>query len=304
MANKELWVKNRRLQKFNEGLVTKILLFCAFVSVLTTVGINLILFLESFHFFQEISIFEFLFTSHWAPLFEPRHFGVLPLITGTLLVAFGALLVALPLGLGIAIFLSEYASPLVRSIIKPILEILAGIPSVVYGYFALTTITPFLRDVFPGVEVFNAASASIVVGVMVLPTVASICDDSLNAVPKALREGAFALGARKFEVVSQVVLPSAISGILASFILAFSRAIGETMAVTLAAGATPQVTLNPFDSIQTMTAYIAQVSLGDTPHGSIEYKSIFAVGLVLFIMTLAMNLVSQYIVKTFARRYE
>ncbi len=304
MTDQKLWVKNRWFQKFREGLVTKILLFCAFVSVLTTIGINLILLLESFLFFQEISFFEFFFTTRWAPLFEPRHFGILPLITGTLLVAFGALVVALPLGLGIAIFLSEYAGPKLRGIVKPILEILAGIPSVVYGYFALTTITPFLRDISESVEVFNAASAAIVVGVMVLPTVASICDDSLNAVPKALREGAFALGARKFEVIVQVVIPAAISGILASFILAFSRAIGETMAVTLAAGATPQVTLNPFDSIQTMTAYIAQVSLGDIPHGSIEYQSIFAVGLVLFIMTLAMNLVSQYIVKTFARRYE
>ena len=179
-----------------------------------------------------------------------------------------------------------------------------GVPSVVYGYFALTTVTPFLQNLFDDVEVFNAASASIVVGIMILPTIASICDDSLAAVPMALREGAFALGARKFEVVAQVVTPAALSGILASFILAFSRAIGETMAVTLAAGATPQITFNPFTGIQTLTAYIAQVSLGDTPHGTIEYQSIFAVGLLLFLMTLVMNLVSQYIVKTFSRRYE
>ncbi|SMF79205.1 phosphate ABC transporter permease subunit PstC [Pseudobacteriovorax antillogorgiicola] len=300
----QLWVKNRPLQKFREGLVTKALLGCALVSIVTTIGINAVLLLESFHFFEEISISEFLFTTRWAPLFEPRSFGVLPLISGTLLVAVGSLMVALPLGLGIAIYLSEYASSRSRSILKPMLEVLAGVPSVVYGYFALTTVTPWLRSMFPGVEVFNAASAAIVVGIMILPTIASICDDSLAAVPKALREGAFALGARKFEVVTQVVTPAALSGILASFILGFSRAIGETMAVTLAAGATPQVTVNPFVGIQTMTAYIAQVSLGDTPHGSIEYQSIFAVGLLLFLMTLMMNLVSQYIVKTFARRYE
>ncbi|NRA64692.1 MAG: phosphate ABC transporter permease subunit PstC [Pseudobacteriovorax sp.] len=304
MQNQALWSGSRKFQKLKESVVTRILLFCAGVSVLTTVGINLILFLESFWFFKEISVSEFLLSTNWAPLFEPRHFGVIPLVTGTLSVAFGALFVALPMGLGIAVFLSEYASPKLRAVVKPMLEILAGIPSVVYGYFALTTITPFLRSISESVEVFNAASAAIVVGIMVLPTIASICDDTMTAVPKSLREGAFALGAKKFEVVSQVVVPAALSGILASFILAFSRAIGETMAVTLAAGATPQVTLNPFEGIQTMTAYIAQVSMGDTPHGSIEYQSIFAVGLLLFLMTLVMNLMSQYIVKRFARRYE
>lgn len=303
MSN-QLWVKNRPLQKFREGVVTKVLFACAMVSIITTVGINGVLILESIDFFSEISVVEFLFGTTWAPLFEPRHFGVLPLVSGTLLVALGALLVALPLGLGIAIYLSEYASERARSILKPIMEVLAGVPSVVYGYFALTTVTPFLQNLFDDVEVFNAASASIVVGIMILPTIASICDDSLAAVPMALREGAFALGARKFEVVAQVVTPAALSGILASFILAFSRAIGETMAVTLAAGATPQITFNPFTGIQTLTAYIAQVSLGDTPHGTIEYQSIFAVGLLLFLMTLVMNLVSQYIVKTFSRRYE
>ena len=304
MTAQTLWSKNRQLQKFRESLFTKVLLFCALVSVITTIGINVILFYESYLFFGEISIGEFFFTAKWAPLFEPRSFGVIPLITGTLLVAVGALFVSLPVGLGIAIFLSEYAGDRMRSIFKPVLEVLAGIPSVVYGYFALTTITPFLQGLFDNVEVFNAASASLVVGIMVLPTVASICDDSINAVPKALREGAFALGSRKYEVIAHVVVPAALSGILASFILAFSRAIGETMAVTLAAGATPQVTANFFESIQTMTAYIAQVSMGDTPHGTIEYQSIFAVGLVLFLMTLAMNLISQYIVRTFARKYE
>jgi phosphate transport system permease protein len=299
-----MWNRNYTLLKIREHSVQTFLLLCAGVSVFTTIAINIILLYESFEFFQKVSPREFFLTAKWTPLFEPRNFGVLPLISGTLLVAVGALIVSLPLGLGIAIFMSEYAGPGLRRFLKPVLEILAGIPSVVYGYFALTSITPFLRSIFPEVEVFNAASAALVVGIMVLPTVASICDDSINSIPRSLREGAFALGARKYEVVTQVVVPAALSGILASFILAFSRAIGETMAVTLAAGATPQVTFNPFVGIQTMTAYIAQVSLGDTPHGSVEYQSIFAVGLVLFLITLTMNLISQYIVKTFAKRYE
>lgn len=298
------WIRNRSWLKIRENSVVSFLWLCATVSVLTTVAINVILLTESAHFFEHISPLEFFGSTNWAPLFEPRHFGIWPLINGTLLVAFGALLLALPIGLGIAVYLSEYASPKMRGLLKPVLEILAGVPSVVYGYFALTAVTPFLRSISEDIEVFNAASASIVVGIMVLPTVASICDDCINALPQSLREGAYALGARKYEVVSQIIVPSALSGILASFILAFSRAIGETMAVTLAAGATPQMTINPFVGIQTMTAYIAQVSLGDTPYGSIEYQSIFAVGLVLFILTLAMNLVSQIIVKRFARSFE
>lgn len=300
----ELWKQNKFASRLRERSVIITLFLCAAVSVITTLTINVILLEESFAFFRKVSPLEFFFTSTWTPLFKPTHFGVLPLISGTLLVAVGALIVALPFGLAIGIFLSEYASSAVREVLKPVLEILAGIPSVVYGYFALTTITPMLQSVFPSIEVFNAASGAIVVGIMVLPTIASICDDSLKAVPRSLREGAYALGARKYEVIAQIVIPSTLSGILASFILAFSRAIGETMAVTLAAGATPQVTLNPFVGIQTMTSYIAQVSLGDTPHGSIEYQSIFAVGLVLFVMTLSTNLLSQYIVKTFAKRYE
>lgn len=304
MTSKLLWIKKKRMQILQERAVKFALLICACVSIITTVGINAVLMFESAAFFKSISPLEFLFTSQWAPLFDPRHFGVIPLVTGTLLVAFGSLLVALPLGVGIAIYLSEYASPRGRSLLKPVLEILAGIPSVVYGFFALTTVTPTLQLIFPEVEVFNAASASIVVGIMILPTIASICDDAISSIPRSTREGAYALGARKFEVIISVVIPSALSGILASFILAFSRAIGETMAVTLAAGATPQVTFNPFVGIQTMTAYIAQVSLGDTPHGSIEYQSIFAVGLLLFLITLAMNLLSQFLVRMFSQEYE
>ncbi|MCX6130184.1 MAG: phosphate ABC transporter permease subunit PstC [Proteobacteria bacterium] len=287
-----------------EKLVLRSLLICALVSVLTTVGIVFILLGESFAFFRHVSLFEFFGSTRWAPLFEPRSYGIWPLVTGTLLIAVGALLVALPVGLGIAIYTAEYAKGWWQKILKPMLEILAGIPSVVYGYFALTQVTPLLQAIFPQVEVFNAASASIVIAIMILPTIASICDDSLRAVPKQVRDAAYALGTRKSELVVHIVVPSALSGILASFILAFSRAIGETMAVTLAAGGTPNMTLNPFQGVQAMTSYIAQVSLGDVPHGSIEYQSIFAVGLVLFLMTLAMNLLSQFIVKRFARKYE
>jgi phosphate transport system permease protein len=298
------WAKVSSFQKFREKLVVKSLFICASISILTTLGIIFILLEESVQFFQHVSLFEFFGSTEWAPLFEPRSFGVLPLISGTMLIAFGALFFALPLGLGIAIYTSQYAQGWWQKILKPVLEILAGIPSVVYGYFAITQITPMLQFLFDDVEVFNAASASIVIAVMVLPTIASICDDSLRAVPKTVKDGAYALGARKSEVIISIVVPSALSGILASFILAFSRAIGETMAVTLAAGGTPNMTLNPFEGVQAMTAYIAQVSLGDVSHGSIEYQSIFAVGLVLFFMTLAMNLLSQFIVKRYARKYE
>jgi phosphate transport system permease protein len=298
------WAKVSSFQKFRENLVVKSLFICASISILTTLGIIFILLEESVQFFQHVSLFEFFGSTEWAPLFEPRSFGVLPLISGTMLIAFGALFFALPLGLGIAIYTSQYAQGWWQKILKPVLEILAGIPSVVYGYFAITQITPMLQFLFDDVEVFNAASASIVIAVMVLPTIASICDDSLRAVPKTVKDGAYALGARKSEVIISIVVPSALSGILASFILAFSRAIGETMAVTLAAGGTPNMTLNPFEGVQAMTAYIAQVSLGDVSHGSIEYQSIFAVGLVLFFMTLAMNLLSQFIVKRYARKYE
>jgi phosphate transport system permease protein len=298
------WAKVSSFQKFREKLVVKSLLVCASISVLTTLGIIFILLEESVQFFRHISLLEFFGSTEWAPLFEPRSFGVLPLISGTMLIAFGALLFALPIGLGIAIYTSQYAQGWWQKILKPVLEILAGIPSVVYGYFAITQITPMLQFLFDDVEVFNAASASIVIAIMVLPTIASICDDSLRAVPKTVKDGAYALGARKSEVIISIVVPSALSGILASFILAFSRAIGETMAVTLAAGGTPNMTLNPFEGVQAMTAYIAQVSLGDVSHGSIEYQSIFAVGLVLFFMTFAMNLLSQFIVKRYARKYE
>jgi phosphate transport system permease protein len=296
-------LRPRRI-RWGEGLVRRLLLISAIASVFTTAAIIWILAKETFGFFQEVSPLEFLTDTKWTPLFVPRHFGVLPLVCGTALITVGAAVVALPLGLGSAMFLSEYASHRLRAVIKPVLEILAGIPTVVYGYFALTAVTPVLRIILPQTEIFNAASASIVVGIMILPMVASLCDDSLRAVPASLRNAGYAVGATKFEVTTRVVAPAALSGILASFVLAFSRAIGETMAVTLAAGATPKITLNPLQSIQTMTAYIVQVSLGDTPYGTIEYRTIFAVGMLLFLITLGLNVAAHRVLRRFREVYE
>lgn len=297
-------LRKRRMRDWREGSIGGLLLFCTLVSVFTTIGVIVVLGSESASFFREVPLHEFLFGTRWTPLLEPRSFGVLPLVCGTMLIVVGAALVALPLGLGSAIYMSEYASQRTRNYLKPVLEVLAGVPTVVYGYFALTFITPILKSILPATQIFNAASASIVVGIMVLPMVASLCDDALRAVPDSLREGGFALGATRMEVSTLVVLPGALSGVLASFILAASRAIGETMAVTLAAGATPQLTANPLESIQTMTAYIVQVSLGDTPQGTIEYKTIFAVGALLFVITLAMNLLGQRVLHRFRESYE
>ncbi len=274
------------------------------VSTFTTLGIVAVLLYESFAFFREISPFTFLTGTRWAPLFQPQHFGVLPLLTGSVLIALGAAMVALPLGLAAAIYLSEYAHARVRSILKPILEILAGVPTVVYGYFALTFVTPLLQSIWPSTEPFNAASASIVMGVMIIPMVSSLSEDALSAVPRSLREAAYALGATKFEVAARTVVPAALSGVIASFILAISRAIGETMIVTIAAGAQANLTLNPLHSVQTMTAYIAQVSQGEVPHGTLEYRTIFAVGLALFAMTLLMNLISNLVLARYREVYE
>ncbi|MGQ0720347.1 MAG: phosphate ABC transporter permease subunit PstC [Candidatus Eiseniibacteriota bacterium] len=289
----------RRGLDVRESLVRAALLLCAGVSVLTTGGIIAVLAVEALPFFGDVPILEFFAGTKWAPLLEPRSFGVLPLFAGTMMIVVGAGLVAIPTGLATAIYLSEYSSPQFRGIVKPVLEILAGIPTVVYGYFALTSVTPLLQAVIPSTEVFNAASAAIVVGIMILPMVASLCEDALSAVPEALRRGGFALGATRAEVTVHVVVPSALSGIMASFVLALSRAIGETMAVTLAAGATPKLTLNPFESIQTMGAYIVQISLGDTPQGTIEHRTIYAVGALLFLITLAMNILARRIVERF-----
>ncbi len=294
----------RRGGRWQESLIQWVFYVCALVSVITTASIIVVLVKESWGFFREESIFDFLFGTTWTPLFVPRSFGVLPLVNGTFLIVAGSALIALPIGLSTAIYLSEYASTRVRSVIKPMLEILAGIPTVVYGYFALTFVTPALTMVYGETRVFNAASASIVVGIMVLPMVASLCDNALRAVPSSLRQGGYALGATQFEVTTTIVAPSALSGILASFVLAVSRAIGETMAVTLAAGATPRMTLNPMESIQTMTAYMVQVSLGDVPAYGIEYKTIFAVGSLLFFITFVMNILSAMALRRFREKYE
>lgn len=303
-ASPDLGLETRRRRRLVESAIGAVLFLCGLVSVLTTVGIVVVLVSESIGFFRQVPIVEFLTGTRWAPLFRDQAFGILPLLNGTLLIAVGASLVALPVGLLSAIYLSEYATTRVRKIVKPVLEVLAGIPTVVYGYFALAFVTPILRLIFPETGVFNAASAAIVVGIMIIPMVSSLSEDALSAVPRALREAAYGLGATKLEVSTRVVVPAALSGIVASFILAISRAIGETMAVTLAAGATPRMTLSFLESIQTMTAYIVQVSLGETPHGTLEYRTIFAVGLVLFLVTLAMNLISQRVTRRFREVYE
>jgi phosphate transport system permease protein len=288
----------------SEGGIGIALGLSAAVSVVTTFLIIYVLLTEALTFFREVSLVEFLFGTRWAPLLEPRSFGVLPLVGGTTMIVVGSSLVAIPLGIASGIYLSEYAGERARAVLKPLLEVLAGIPTVVYGYFALTFVTPILQGVLPQTRIFNAASASIVVGIMILPMVASLCDDALLAVPAELRQGAYALGATRMEVSLRVVVPAALSGVLASFVLAVSRAIGETMAVTLAAGLTPKLTWNFLDSIETMTAYIVQVSLGDTPAGTVEYKTLFAVALLLFAITLLLNIFGHRVMRRFREEYE
>lgn len=295
--------QSRRRLRLGEKGIQGMLLACTLVSGFTTLGIVFFLLQETFAFFRQVSLWEFLTGTQWTPLFYPQHFGVLPLVSGTLLTAGIALLLALPVGLASAIYLSEYAPDPVRRSVKPLLEVLAGIPTVVYGYFALTFVTPLLRYALTDMSVFNALSAGLVMGVMIIPMVSSLSEDAMTAVPRSLREAAYALGATRMEVATRVVVPAALSGIVAAFILGLSRAIGETMIVAIAAGATPNMTLNPLESIQTMTAYIVQISLGETPHGSLEYKTIFAVGMMLFIMTLAMNLLGQWVVGRYRERY-
>ncbi len=288
---------------WRERLVRAITFLCALVSIGTTLGIIYVLVSESVQFFVEVSPFEFFGDTRWAPRFSPPQFGVLPLLNGTLLVAVGAGAVSIPLGLLAGVYLSEYASRRTRNLLKPILELLAGVPTVVYGFFAIAFITPLLQRVFPDLPIFNALSAAVVVGVMTFPIVASLSEDALSAVPRELREGGMAMGATRGEVIRKIVIPGALSGVMSAFLLALSRAVGETMAVTLAAGADPKVTLNFFTSIQTMSAYIVQASLGDTPHGTIEYQTIFAVGLTLFVITLAMNLFAAKLVGRYRQRY-
>ncbi len=295
----------RRSKRAWEGVVVKWVFFaCAIVSILTTVGILVSLLINSWDFFVQIPLWEFLGGDRWSPILKPRSYGVLPLVGGTMLVTLVGAAVAIPVGLAAAIFLSEYAPDKVRRVIKPALEVLAGVPTVVYGYFALTFVTPQLQKVFPDMLVFNALSAGMVMGLMIIPMVSSLSEDAMLAVPRSLRQAAYALGATRFEVSTRIVVPAALSGIMSAFIIGLSRAIGETMLVTIAAGATPKLTINPLESIQTMTAYIVQLSLGETPRGSLEFNTIFAVGLLLFFMTLIMNVLGHVVVRRWGLRYE
>ena len=293
----------KRKGSLQEKIVGSIFFLCASVSIVTTIAIIGTLLIQSLPFFQEVGIWEFISGDRWSPILKPRDYGVLPLVCGTLLVAFISAVIAIPSGVGIAIFLSEYVPNKIRSILKPFIEILAGIPTVVYGYFALTFVTPQLQKILPDLIIFNALSAGLVMGLMIIPFVASLSEDSMVAVPRSLREAAYALGATKGEVAFRVVVPAALSGIIASFLLAISRAIGETMLVTIAAGATPRLTFNPMESIQTMTAFIVQLSLGETPHGSLEFNTIFAVGLMLFALTITMNIIGSFVVSKWGVRY-
>jgi phosphate transport system permease protein len=286
-----------------EWLIERALFACAAGSVLITAGIIGVLVFETYAFFREVPVTDFLFGTVWTPLFYDAQFGVLPLVGGTVLVSVIAMLVAMPAGLLSAIYLSEYAPPRVRRVVKPVMEILAGIPTVVFGYFALLFVTPLLQRVFPGLALFNALSPGLVMGIMILPLVSSLSEDALHAVPNGLREGAYALGATKMQAALRVVVPAALSGISASFILAMSRAIGETMIVAIAAGQQPRLTANPLNPVETMTAYIVQVSMGDTPALSIGYRSIFAVGMLLFLMTFVLNLVSDWLRRRFREQY-
>jgi phosphate transport system permease protein len=300
-APRPLAGKRRRL---SEDVVRVVLALCALVSIATTVGIVVALVFPALEFFADVDPVDFFTGTDWAPLFEPARFGVVPLIAGTIVVTFWACLVALPLGLGVAIYLSEYARPRLRKWLKPALELLAGIPTVVFGYFALTFVTPLLRDIGIHVEIFNALAAGLVMGVMLIPTVASLSEDAMRAVPYDLRDGAYALGSTKLQVATRIVVPAAVSGIVASFVLAISRAIGETMIVLIAAGQQPSLTFDPRQAIETMTAFIAATGAGDVPTGSTEYKTIFAVGLTLFVMTFAMNIVSIRLVRRYREVYE
>jgi len=297
-------VLRARRRRIGEDVVKGVLAVCALISVATTVGIVIALFVPAFEFFQEVSIVDFLTGAEWAPLFEPAHFGVLPLVAGTLLVTAIAALVALPLGLGSAIYLSEYASPRMRGTLKPALEILAGIPTIVFGYFALTFMTPLLRDLGIQVDIFNTLSAGLVMGVYLIPTVASLSEDAMGAVPRELRDGAYALGSTKVQVATRIVVPAAVSGIVASFVLGISRAIGETMIVLVAMGQQPNLTFDPREAAEAMTAFIAATGAGDIPTGSLEYKTIFAVGATLFLMTFVMNIFAIRLVRKYREVYE
>ncbi|RMG87354.1 MAG: phosphate ABC transporter permease subunit PstC [Bacteroidetes bacterium] len=290
--------------RIKEKIIEGGLGFSALITILTTLGIIYVLLSQSLVFFKDVSVVEFLTNTEWTPLFTQKNYGILPLLAGTMLTTFIAVGVALPLGVIIAVYLSEYAPPNLRSALKPMLEILAAVPTVVYGFFALTVVTPFLKTLFPEIATFNALSAGLVMGIMIIPMVSSLSEDALYAVPYSLREAAYGMGATRFQTAFKVLVPAASSGIIVSVILAFSRAIGETMIVAIAAGQQPNLTGNPLETVETITAYIVQVSLGDVPHGSIEYRTIFAAGLILFVFTFCLNSFSFFIRKKYQEKYE
>jgi phosphate transport system permease protein len=300
----ERWRPNRALNKWIQRAIVVIFGLFAFICVLTTFGIVITLLVDAIPFFEEVPLIDFLTDTQWTPLFTQKEYGIFVLISATFLTSVIAIAVALPLGLLSAICLSEYAPRPLRRWLKPALEILAGIPTVVYGYFALLFVTPILRSFIPAMQPFNSLSAGIVLGIAIIPTVASLSEDAIYAVPNSLRHGAYALGSTKREVILGVVIPSALSGIVASFILGISRAVGETMIVTIAAGQSPTLTLNPLVPVATMTAYIVQVSLGDAPAGSLAFKTIYTVGLTLFLITLVLNVLSFWFVRRFQQKYE
>lgn len=274
------------------------------ITILTTVGIIWVLISESSGFFADISLIDFLFDTEWTPLYAEKHYGILPLLSGTFLTTLIAICTALPMGIVIAVYLSEYSDKRFRRTVKPMLEILAAVPTVVYGFFALTVVTPFLQQFIPSLGSFNALSAGLVMGIMIIPVISSLSEDALYAVPKSLREASYGMGATKFQTSFKVVVPAASSGILVSVILGVARAIGETMVVAIAAGQQPNLTLDPRQTVETITAYIVQVSLGDVQHGSLEYKTVFAAGITLFVFTFLLNNVSFWIKKKYQEKYE
>ncbi len=290
--------------KLKERIIYFLLVMCSVISILITISILWVLISETLVFFEDVSIVDFLTDTQWTPLFAEKHFGILPLLSGTLLTSFIAISVALPFGITIAIYLNEYASERFRNIIKPFLEILAAVPTVVYGFFALMIVTPVLQSFIPGLAGFNALSPGIVMGIMIIPYISSLSDDAIAAVPKSLREASYGLGASRFQTAFKVIVPSALSGIIVSIILAISRAIGETMIVAIAAGQQPRLTASPLVPIETITTYIVQVSLGDVAHNSLEYRTIFAAGMTLFVFTFIMNNLSFWLKKQYMQRYE
>jgi phosphate transport system permease protein len=293
----------RRLRNVKERLIELALFLAASISVFTTVGIVVILLSESFTFFQQVSLWDFLTDTQWTPLFSDAHYGILPLLSGTLVSSGIALLVAIPLGTIIAIYLSEFAPFAVREVAKPFLELLGGIPTIVYGYFALVFVTPLLQMIFPSLPGFNLLSAGLVMGIMIIPYVSSLSEDAMRAVPMSLREGSYAMGATRFQTAIRVITPAAFSGVAAAYILGISRAVGETMIVAIAAGMQPNLTWNPLEPAATITSYIVQVALGDLPHGSIGYQTIFAAGLTLALITLLFNVLGHVLRKRYRQAY-